>query len=39
MGLSSLPIVLAYAWIWIDRDHRAWHDRWTRTQMIVLPKR
>lgn len=28
-----------YFWIWIDRDRLAWHDRWTRTRVIVLPKR
>jgi len=29
---------LGYFWIWIDRDRLAWHDRWTRTRVIVLPK-
>lgn len=30
---------LGYFWIWFDRDHLAWHDRWTRTRVVVLPKR
>lgn len=30
---------LGYFWIWIDRDRLAWHDRWTRTRVRVLPKR
>lgn len=30
---------LGYFWIWIDRDRRAWHDRWTHTRVVVLPKR
>lgn len=30
---------LGYFWIWIDRDGLAWHDRWTRTRVRVLPKR
>jgi uncharacterized RDD family membrane protein YckC len=30
---------LGYFWIWSDRDKLAWHDRWTDTRVIVLPKR
>ncbi len=29
---------LGFFWIWIDRDRLAWHDRWTRTRVVVLPK-
>jgi uncharacterized RDD family membrane protein YckC len=38
---ATVSLVLAFAgywWIWIDRDKLAWHDRWTRTRMVVLPK-
>lgn len=36
----SLTLALAgYWWIWIDRDRLAWPDRWTRTRVVVLPKR
>jgi len=36
---SLAPILLCYAWIWIDREHLAWHDRLSRTRIVVLPKR
>lgn len=36
---SLAPVVLSYAWVWIDRDALAWHDRWSRTRVVVLPKR
>lgn len=36
----SLALVgLGYFWIWIDRDRLAWPDRWTRTRVVVLPKK
>lgn len=36
----SLALALAgYWWIWIDRDRLAWPDRWTKTRVVVLPKR
>jgi uncharacterized RDD family membrane protein YckC len=35
---SLLPAFLSYLWIWIDRDHLAWHDRWSGTRIVVLPK-
>ncbi|HEX2492433.1 MAG TPA: RDD family protein [Steroidobacter sp.] len=37
--LALAPVIAAYAWIWFDRDGRAWHDRWSGTRVIVLPKR
>lgn len=37
--VALLPLGLGYFWIWIDRDHLAWHDRWTNTRVVVLPKR
>lgn len=37
--VSLLPLGLGYFWIWIDRDHLAWHDRWTNTRVVVLPKK
>src|SRR5215510_2581230 len=39
IAVSLLPVILAYLWIWIDRDRLAWHDRWTGTRVVVLPKR
>lgn len=38
---ATVSLTLAFAgywWIWIDRDKLAWHDRWTRTRVVVLPK-
>lgn len=37
--VSWLPAALGYFWIWIDREQLAWHDRWSRTRVIVLPKK
>ncbi|HEY4368959.1 MAG TPA: RDD family protein [Steroidobacteraceae bacterium] len=39
MGLSLLPLLVAYLWIWVDREHLALHDRWSGTRMVVIPKR
>lgn len=36
--VSLLVLGLGYFWIWIDRDGLAWHDRWTKTRVVVLPK-
>ncbi|MGH8174942.1 MAG: RDD family protein [Steroidobacter sp.] len=37
--VSWAAVGLGYFWIWIDRDRLAWHDRWSGTRVIVLPKR
>ena len=37
--VSFAALGLGYFWIWIDRDRLAWHDRWTHTRIVVLPKR
>ena len=36
--VSWAALGLGYLWIWIDREGLAWHDRWTHTRVIVLPK-
>lgn len=36
--VSAAPMALGYIWSWIDRRHGAWHDRWTGTRVVVLPK-
>ena len=36
--LSVLPLGLGYLWILLDRDRRAWHDRLSRTRVVVVPK-
>lgn len=35
---SLAPLLAAYVSIWLSSDRLTWHDRWTRTQVIVLPK-
>ena len=37
--VSFAALGLGYFWIWIDRDGLAWHDRWSGTRVVVLPKR
>lgn len=37
--VSLAPLGLGYFWIWLDRDKLTWHDRWTHTRVIVLPKK
>jgi uncharacterized RDD family membrane protein YckC len=36
--ISLLPLGLGYFWLWIDRDHLTWHDRWTATRVVVEKK-
>lgn len=38
-AVSLLALGLGYFWIWIDRDKLAWHDRWSHTRVVVLPKK
>jgi uncharacterized RDD family membrane protein YckC len=37
--VSLAALGLGYFWIWIDRDRLAWHDRWSGTRVLVLPKK
>lgn len=37
--VSFAALGLGYFWILIDRDRLAWHDRWSGTRVVVLPKR
>lgn len=37
--VSAAALGLGYFWIWIDKDGRAWHDRWSGTRVVVLPKK
>lgn len=36
--VSFAALGLGYFWIWIDRDQLAWHDRWSGTRVVVVPK-
>lgn len=37
--LSLLPAGLGFAWILVDRQRRAWHDRLSGTRVVVVRKR
>jgi len=36
--LSLLCFGAGYWWIWIDKEKLSWHDRLSKTRVIVLPK-
>lgn len=36
--VSLAPLGLGFAWILVDPERRAWHDRLSRTRVVVLPK-
>jgi uncharacterized RDD family membrane protein YckC len=38
-AVSLAALGLGYFWIWIDRERLAWHDRWSGTRVVVLPKK
>lgn len=37
--LSWLPLGLGYLWLLVDPGRRTWHDRLSRTRVVLLPKR
>ena len=37
--LAWLPLGLGVVWLRIDKDQLAWHDRFSATRVILLPKR
>lgn len=37
--VSWLPLGTGFLWSWFDRDALAWHDRFSGTVLVVLPKR
>lgn len=36
--VSLLPAGLGFFWSLIDRDNLAWHDRWSKTRLVLLAK-
>jgi uncharacterized RDD family membrane protein YckC len=36
--ISALPAGLGFLWMLWDRDQLSWHDRWTGTTIVLLPK-
>ena len=37
--ISTLPAGLGYLWMLIDKNNGCWHDNWTKTRIVVLPKK
>jgi uncharacterized RDD family membrane protein YckC len=37
-AIALLPAGLGFLWVAVDPQRRAWHDRWSRTRVIVVPK-
>ncbi len=37
--VSASIFALGYLWILVSGDKLAWHDRWTHTRVVVLPKK
>ncbi|WP_101756952.1 RDD family protein [Oceanicoccus sp. KOV_DT_Chl] len=38
-GISLMCLGAGYWWIWIDKNGYSWHDRWSKSRMVVLPKK
>lgn len=36
--VSLLVVGLGYLWVLFDRDGLAWHDRWSKTRLVMLSK-
>lgn len=36
--VSALPLGLGYLWCLFDKKHGCWHDRWSDSRVVVLPK-
>jgi uncharacterized RDD family membrane protein YckC len=37
--VAAVPAGLGLWWSALDRNHRGWHDRWTRTRVVRAPQR
>lgn len=37
-NISLLCFGAGYWWIWFDKEGLSWHDRWSNTRIIVVPK-
>jgi uncharacterized RDD family membrane protein YckC len=37
--VSIAALGFGYWWIWMDRERSAWHDRWSGTRIVVVPKK
>jgi uncharacterized RDD family membrane protein YckC len=37
--LAALPLGLGYLWRYVPPHRRYWHDTWSKTHLVLLPKR
>lgn len=37
--ISLLAFGIGYLWLLIDKEKKTWHDRWSETQVIYIPKK
>ena len=37
--ISLACLGAGYWWAWIDRDGLSWHDRWSKSRIVLLPKK
>ena len=38
-SVSILCLGAGFWWIWIDKNGYSWHDRWSKSRMVILPKK
>ena len=38
-SISTLCLGAGYWWIWIDKKGLSWHDRWSKSRIVILPKK
>ena len=37
--ISTACLGAGYWWIWLDSDNLTWHDRWSKSRIVVYPKK
>lgn len=37
-AVSGACLGLGYLWLIVDKDQRTWHDRWSHSQVVLLPR-
>ncbi|MCR8923293.1 RDD family protein [Dasania sp. GY-MA-18] len=36
--ISFACLGMGYWWLWLDKEHLTWHDRWSKTRVLQLSK-